>query len=183
MKHLLALVFLLFVLVPVMAQDVPAEPTNQVVDVIDGTGEGDTVTCESGATCNVEDGNDTPVAPVDNSPLGWLLAGLGVALTVLTAISLGLQLLGTRARSISNDPAALSLLERSYDTSLPDTVKAVVKPLQESLERSDQALQDMISLVRKITDGVPESSKVTPSPASSVSSTGANFDSSQSRLP
>jgi hypothetical protein len=81
MKHLLALVFLLFVLVPVMAQDVPAEPTNQVVDVIDGTGEGDTVTCEAGATCNVEDGNgltaDTPINDI-----------LGIGLVVVLALLL-----------------------------------------------------------------------------------------------
>lgn len=175
MKRLaLAFVLLLILSIPVMGQDVESTVEANPVSIVTAEAPVNTTVEDGGVVINVEAPDapvETPAPPVDNTPWGIILSILLVGVGVMVTLSFGLQALGNRARAVGNDPSAVSLLERGYDTIIPDAVKAAVGPVKESLERSDQALQDMIALVRKITDGVPEASKVTPPPASSVSST------------
>lgn len=155
MKHLLAVLVFLLLCLPTLAQDATLEATVDTapVTVIEG---------EGGDIDVIVEAPDAPIeTPADNTPVAWIALGIGALTSILVGISLGLQVLGNRAAAISADPSAISLLERGYETVLPGAIKAAVDPLKESLERSDKALQQVIDLVRKLTDGVPESAKKT----------------------
>ena len=144
MKHLLIILFALLILTPVMSQDATPQATQEA-------------TSEAPIVINIEQ----PAAPVpasDTSPTGIIVLVLGFAATVMIAISLGLQVIGNRAKQISDNPVAVAALEQTYG-SLPDAIKAATQPITESLERSDAALKQVIALVNKLTDGVPEADK------------------------
>jgi hypothetical protein len=160
MKHLLALVFLLLVCIPVLSQDVPAEPTNQVVDVIDGTGEGATVIVEA---------SETPVeTPATNvlsisNIIAFLIGGI-------VSFAGAMAWLGSQARIAMQDPAKMVLAERLGDSVPKDTADKLI-----------DGLNTVVEFLKEATDRQPALLK--PSPNTSVSSTGGSFDSSQSRLP
>lgn len=198
MKHLLFVFVLLFVLsVPSFAQDVESTVEANPVSIVTAEAPVNTTVEDGGVNVVINNPVDETPAPVpptqDNSPLAWIALGLSALTTILVVGSLALQRFGNRAETISNDPSAISLLERGYETVLPDMVKSIVQPLKESLERSDQAVDKLLALLNKITDGVPESSKpVPPAPTTSVASTpyaststlsGINPDASASPLP
>jgi hypothetical protein len=142
MKYLLALVFLLFVLVPVMAQDVPAEPTNQVVDVIDGTGSGDTnITVESPETA--------APAPVEQKP--FLTSILEFVLGAIVGAGLALGSAAAWIKSAMNDPVKMTLAESAARSISPESLKQVLDFLDTSR-----------AFVVEATDGVPMITKQTP---------------------
>jgi hypothetical protein len=140
MKHLLALVFLLFVLVPVMAQDVPAEPTNQVVDVIDGTGEGTTVIVEA---------SETPAEPA--TPASFLSQILEFVMGAILGAGLALGSAAAYIRAAMNDPVKMTLAETAARSISPESLKQVLDFLDTSR-----------AFVVEATDGVPMITKQTP---------------------
>lgn len=177
MKRFIALLTLIVLLMitlavstpSIMAQDATLE--SAPVSVVTQEAAPPAVVCEDGAICNVNEAPETPAEPVDNSPLAWIAIGLSALTAIMVGFSLFLQRVGNRAEAVSNDPSAVSLLERGYDTMLPDIVKSIVQPLKESLERSDQAVDKLLTLLNKITDGVPELSKPVTPPAPPASNT------------
>jgi hypothetical protein len=177
MKHLIVLVFLLIVCIPAFAQDVPAEPTNQVVDVIDGTGEGDTVTCEAGATCNVNETDDPPASEneVQDNTVSVLIGVVMLAVLFFGGFALYFvsQLVpGGVAKELfdagvkAGYQMALSRAE-STKTTLDDQVYSALANVQGLDVTKDADGHYVVKLRAPVT----------------MSSTGANFDSSQSRLP
>ncbi len=153
---------LFFVARTTMAQEstVEAAPIAILTDV--APPDSNTTVEDGGTVINIESPTETPTAPVDNSPAGWIAAGLALLVSIIVSVSLALQVVGNRADAIAGNPAVLATLEQGYDVSVPDIVKAAIDPLKESLERSDKALQSVIALVGKLTDGVPELSKPAP---------------------
>jgi hypothetical protein len=177
MKKFLVLLFLLFVCIPVFSQDVPAEPTNQVVDVIDGTGEGDTVTCEAGATCNVNETEDPPATEneVQDNTVSVLIGVVMLAVLFFGGFALYFvsQLVpGGVAKELfdagvkAGYQMALSRAE-STKTTLDDQVYSALANVQGLDVTKDADGHYVVKLRAPV----------------SVSSTGGSFDSSQSRLP
>jgi hypothetical protein len=179
MKHLLALVFLLFVLVPVMAQDATEAATVEAnpVTVIDGTGEGDTVTCEAGATCNVNETEDPPATEneVQDNTVSVLIGVVMLAVLFFGGFALYFvsQLVpGGVAKELfdagvkAGYQMALSRAE-STKTTLDDQVYSALANVQGLDVTKDADGHYVVKLRAPV----------------SVSSTGGSFDSSQSRMP
>jgi hypothetical protein len=157
----LVLVGLLLVVSPslsVFAQDATVE-ANPIALVTEEAA-APVIVCEDGATCNVNEGDGTP-APVDNSPLGLLLVVGGGFVSVVAAISLGLQALGNRAQTAANNPLEIAVIEKAYESISPAILTTIIEPLKAALERSDKALQSVLDLLNKAGDKVPEASKPT----------------------
>jgi hypothetical protein len=137
MKHLLALVFLLFVLVPVMGQDATEAATVEAgqVTVIDGTGSGDTnITVES---------PETPApAPVEQKP--FLTSILEFVLGAIVGAGLALGSAAAWIKSAMNDPVKMTLAESAARSISPETLKQVLDFLDTSR-----------AFVVEASDGVP----------------------------
>jgi hypothetical protein len=134
----LSLVFLLFVLVPVMAQDVPAEPTNQVVDVV--SGEGTTVIVEA---------SETPAEPA--TPASFLSQILEFVMGAIVGAGLALGSAAAYIRAAMNDPVKMTLAETAARSISPESLKQVLDFLDTSR-----------AFVVEATDGVPMITKQTP---------------------
>lgn len=159
-KYLLLVLLCVLCLVPAMAQDATADATNQVVDVISGEGEGTTVIVEA---------SETPVeTPATNvlsisNIIAFLVGGVVTFAGVM-------GWLGTQARAALNDPAKMVLAEKLGDSIPADTARQLI-----------EGLNNVAAFLKEATDRQPALLK--PSPTSSVSSTGAGFDSTAPRLP
>ncbi len=152
MKYLLMLIVALLLIYPTWAQE----------DTPTASAESVTQAPMAVVTEEVPNTGDVIVnAGGENSVTSAVVLILGVLATGMIAVSLGLQVIGNRAKQISDNPVAVAALEQGYG-SLPDVIKAATTPIKESLERSDAALKSVIELVKKLTDNVPESEKVNP---------------------
>jgi hypothetical protein len=140
MKKFLVLVFLLLVCIPAFAQDVPAEPTNQVVDVIDGTGEGTTVIVEA---------SETPAEPA--TPASFLSQILEFVMGAILGAGLALGSAAAYIRAAMNDPVKMTLAETAARSISPESLKQVLDFLDTSR-----------AFVVEATDGVPMITKQTP---------------------
>jgi hypothetical protein len=185
MKHLLALVILLLVCLPILAQDATEAATVEAnpVTVIDGTGEGNTIVNVGG-----EAPAETPAqpeTPVEAMPW-WAFAALeigkyaGLFAVLMRAIREAAKAFMARPGNVSSAENAVNLL-RSL---LPDVLEQAAQKGAERMKEETQAtIEELRRVITELTDGVPAASKVATSPSSSVSSTGGSFDSSQSRIP
>jgi hypothetical protein len=183
MKKLLALVFLLLVCIPTFAQDATEAATVEAnpVTVIDGTGEGNTIVNVGGETPA-----ETPETPAEPMPW-WAVAGLEI--TKLVAIYLTV-VHGARValQAFMNNPARVAAAENAVNlvkSVTPDALEDAARlGAEKAIAATSELFADLRRTIDELTDGVPAGSKPRPvSPASSVSSTGGSFDSSQSRLP
>lgn len=168
---ILALLFCILAL-PTLAQESTAEPTPAATvesapfEVVTQEAAPVSVDMDSGSgNVTINTGGTTPVTPpdaaADTSPLGLLLVvGVGFVGLIVT-ISFGLQAIGNRAAAAAANPLEVAVLEKVADGIPSTVVTAIITPLKESLERSDEALQKVLLLLSKITDGVPEASKPT----------------------
>lgn len=175
MKKLLFVFALLLILcIPVLAQDATAEATVAAnpVTVIDGEGQGDTVTCEAGATCNVNEGTETPVTPVETPATNVLSISNIISFLIGGVVSFAgaMAWLGNQARMAMQDPAKMVLAERLGDSIPKDTAEKLI-----------DGLNTVVEFLKEATDRQPALLK--PSPNTSVSSTGGSYDSTAPRLP
>ncbi|WP_158617201.1 hypothetical protein, partial [Corallococcus exercitus] len=107
---------------------------------------------------------------------GYVLVIGTVIVGGFVGLSYILQGLGNRAAQAASNPLEIAVIEKAYESVPSAIVTAIVTPLQASLERSDKALQDVLKLLEKATDRVPESEKTINIPASSTLTTPVGYE-------
>lgn len=142
MKSLLVCLALLLFCLPAFAQDPTPESTPDASPV----------------TVNVEPNSDGSI---------WGIVALVVTsiMAIVTSISLALQSVGNRARQIVSNPLTQEILDKAHDSIPASVLHSIVDPLKASLERSDEALKNVIDLLRMLSEGKPEEERVLPRPA------------------
>lgn len=117
--------------------------------------------------------NVAPPAPAETgtSPLALLLVIGGGLVSIAVTLSFGLQTIGNRADAANRNPLEVAVLEKAYESIPSAVVATLIKPLQESLERSDAALKQVLGLLGEVSDGTPKASK----DAGAQSANGAAF--------
>jgi hypothetical protein len=136
---LLIALFTLLCIAPAFAQDATREPT-----------------AESTASARLP----TPAAPSsDGSLWGYVLVIGGVLVGGIVTISLVLQGVGNRAEAAARNPLEMAVIEKGFDSIPSAVLDGLITPLRQSLERSDAALKQVIGLLEKATDKIPETSK------------------------
>ena len=190
LKHLrlISLVILiLFCLAPVMAQDAeataPALPTDTIT-VVSGEGEGNTIVNVGGET-PTEEGDDPLEVPTEPMPW-WAVAGLeiGKLVALYLVVVRGVREL---VKAFLADPRRVAAAENAANlvrSITPDALEEAARiGAQKAYAETRELMDDLRRAVIAVTDGVPESSKVTPAPTSSVSSTGADYHSTTPPMP
>jgi hypothetical protein len=136
---------------PLVAQDATREATSAP------TAE---ATSEAPVIINIE-GDAAPVTS-DGSLWGYVLVIGGVIVSGFVGVSFVLQGIGNRAAAAAANPLEIAVIEKGFDSIPSAVLNGLVKPLQESLERSDAALKQVLILLSKATDKIPEASKPVP---------------------
>jgi hypothetical protein len=164
--HLITLiVMILLFTIPTHAQDATQEATVEAAPV-SVVGEGTVI--------NVNPSNPTET-PSDGSPLAVLFVIATGFVGVIVAISFGLQAIGQRAQAAVTNPLEIAVLEKGYDSIPSAVVNSIIEPLKQSLERSDEALQQVISLMREMSDKTPKASKPATYPPATGTPLGTEF--------
>lgn len=141
----LLILFLLLMVAPVLSQDATAEPTPEA-------------TADAPIVINIE---QSPAAPVsDGSLWGYVLVIGSVIIGGVVTLSFVLQGIGNRAAAAAQNPLEMAVIEKGFDSVPSAVLDTIVTPLKQSLERSDAALKQVIDLLQKATDKIPEASKI-----------------------
>lgn len=183
-------IVLLFVgVLPVLGQEATAESTVPVMPVeivatsapIGDTGNDTVINVGTPA----ETPETPPVTPAEPMPW-WAVAGLEIG--KLVALYL-VVVRGARelVKAFLADPRRVAAAENAANlvkSITPDVLEEAARVgAQKAYAETRELIDDLRRAVVAVTDGVPESSKVTPAPTSSVSSTGGAFESTTPRMP
>jgi hypothetical protein len=189
MKYLSLFIVLLFIgVLPVMGQDATPESTVDPMPVeivatsapVEGSGN-DTV-INVGTPAETE---TPPVTPAEPMPW-WATAGLEIG--KLVALYL-VVVRGARelVKAFLADPRRVAAAENAANlvkSITPDVLEEAARiGAQKAYAETQELVNDLRRALIAVTDGVPESSKVTPPSNASVSSTGGAFDSTAPRMP